>query len=96
MEKETYQRQCKWCAKDFEAERASAEFDTSRCKQAYWRWKHGLQLDVARAKYNLERVVSYAAHEATADEAWSALHSLGEYVEWLMSTDEFGRRKDQK
>ncbi len=93
MSPETYHRQCKWCGKDFESRSKYAYFHTARCKQAYWRWKHTLQLDVARVKVSLDAVHSYTDHEMTAHEAWTELQLLKEYVEWLLTVDEVGTRK---
>jgi hypothetical protein len=91
--KETYQRQCLWCAKDFESAREDAIFHSQACKQAYWRWKQGLNLECARIKASLEQVMTYTRRPETADQAWTAIYSLKEDIEWMLAKDEVGTRK---
>jgi len=93
MAGETFQRQCEWCGKDFEASHQWARFHSGVCRQAYWRWRHRLQLEVARARDTLREVHRFTDHEATADEAWAELQQLREWLDWLMETDAVGTRK---
>jgi hypothetical protein len=83
----TYQRQCTWCGKDFEAYREEASFHSQACKQAYWRWRHGVELEVAKAKASFEMLVNYARHEETSAEAWLALSSLKEEIDFCLERD---------
>lgn len=87
-----YQRQCLWCGKDFETHVASAKFHSGVCKQAYWRWKHNLDLAEARVNASLRDVHSYISHEATANEAWDALLRLKSKIDWLLQQDEVGTK----
>lgn len=88
-----YQRQCLWCGKDFTSTREDATFHSQACKQAYWRWKHGLDLEIARIKISLEQVMQYTRHPETGELAWQAIYQLKLDIEWMLAKDEVGTRK---
>lgn len=93
MAQVTYQRQCMWCGQDFEATREDATFHSVACKQAYWRWKHGLDLELARAKVALQALANYTTRVETGDQAWTAIVELRDYCNWYLQTDPVGTRK---
>jgi len=93
MNRPTYQRQCLWDGVDFEATREDAIFCCKACKQAYWRWKHRVDLEVARINASLEVLARYTTREETADLAWQAIADARDRANWYLEIDPVGTRK---
>lgn len=85
MSRETYQRQCKWCGKDFEAQVARAETCSNQCRLRFHRWRNGLKLAVARANAALNEIAGYTDHAWSADEAWTAMFDVMERASWHLA-----------
>lgn len=89
-----YQRQCKWCGKDYEATRPESEFHNGACKQAYWRWKHDLDLERARSMRGVWNIYKYTAHSETGVEAWEDLVALRDWLNGLLISDPWNGETD--
>jgi hypothetical protein len=74
---------CAWCGKDLPAKRADAKFCGQPCKQAYWRWKHKLDMLRAGTMGNINEIFTYIAHENTRSEAEQLLKDIADKL-WLL------------
>jgi hypothetical protein len=86
VQNETFQRQCKWCGKDYEAHNPRSETCSNQCRLRFHRWRHGLALAVARANAALSEIHSYTEHPWSADEAWTSIFNVMERCSWYLGT----------
>jgi hypothetical protein len=66
-------RSCTWCGKEFTPSRSDGLFHSASCKQAYWRWKHKLNLLYHNIYSAITEIEAYLEHENTRNEAENVL-----------------------
>jgi hypothetical protein len=71
-------RACVWCGKEFQPSRSDGLFHSKPCKQAYWRWKHKLNLYRHQVYQAISEMEQYLAHENTRKEAENALGEIAD------------------
>lgn len=74
---------CTWCGKHFTASRSDGLFCKKPCKQAYWRWKHRLNLIVAQANNAIDEMEQYLEYAEKRKEAENALGMLADKLHAL-------------
>lgn len=78
---------CEWCGIGFTPSRSDAHFHSSACKQAYWRWKHGLEYVYQEARVAIEALHHYFDHPVTHEEAASDLKELAWLILWARNEE---------
>lgn len=73
---------CVWCGKQFE-HRYNVLYCNAACKQAYWRWKHRLNLLHAQASQAIDEIEAYLEYPQKQKEAENVLGQLADRLHAL-------------
>lgn len=76
-------RACTWCGKEFTPSRSDGLFHSAPCKQAYWRWKHRLNLIYAQANNAIDEMEAYLEYPNKRVEAENLLGALADKLHAL-------------
>ena len=79
--------ECRWCGIQFDQTRSDQQFHSNACKQAYWRWKHGLEHVYMEARVAIEAMHAYFDHPVTHEEASSDLKELEWLIHWARNEE---------